>query len=161
MPKKNQSQDLSPKRKSPFDLIADMTFKKIPWEEQNDTDKKDMSVFIINKAISMNSDCIEIINALQKYTIGSLDQEMVYRLYFSIFPKKSVYSAWIKSSEETEKEKINDDLVKLMTKDFWWSKQDCISNIKRIKNTDLKTYLESYGYTTKDISRITGLKITK
>lgn len=158
---KNQkpSQDLS--SKSIFTLIGDVTEKKVPWEDQLDVDKKTFSsVFIINRFISMNMDYLEMINALQKFTVGQLDPEITYKLYSSVFPQKKIpYTAYIKAKDEAEK--VNDELFKLLVKDFNWNKQECISNLKRIKPIQLQKYLEAYGYGTKEIAKIAGIKISK
>ena len=61
-----------------FDFINGMTHEKKEWSKYTDIDKKKFSPFIVNRWLSMKMELIEVINQLQKYTIGLLSPRDAY-----------------------------------------------------------------------------------
>jgi len=131
-----------------------LTSEKVPWDKQTEADRKDFPIFLVNRFLSMNTDYIDLINSLQKYTVSQLDSEIVYKLYLSILPKNKSYSTYIKSREETEKNKLSSELHQLLSKEYQWSKQECVSNLKRIPKETIISFLKERGYGSKEITRI-------
>ena len=91
---------------NPFDHIKNLHTKKRCWEDFNDEEKKSFNVFIINKALSMNSNYLNIVNMVQNFTGLNqiLSQKEVFNLYFNLLPNKFRFYKWIKG-EKTKKEK--------------------------------------------------------
>ena len=91
---------------NPFDHIKNLHTKKRHWENFNDEEKKSFNVFIINKALSMNPNYLNIVNMVQNYTGLNqiLSQKEVFNLYFNLLPTKFRFYKWIKG-EKTKKEK--------------------------------------------------------
>ena len=91
---------------NPFDHIKNLHTKKRRWEDFNDEEKKSFNVFIINKALSMNPNYLNIVNMVQNYTGLNqvLSQKEVFNLYYSLLPTKFRFYRWIKG-EKTKKEK--------------------------------------------------------
>jgi hypothetical protein len=69
-------------KKTLFNVIDDITWKKTPITEYSDEDKKSISVYMINRYLSMRQDFTELINEFQTYTIGLLRPKETYRLYY-------------------------------------------------------------------------------
>ena len=91
---------------NPFDHIKNLHTKKRRWEDFNDEEKKSFNVFIINKALSMNPNYINVVNMVQNYTGLNqiLSQKEVFNLYYSLLPTKFRFYKWIKG-EKTKKDK--------------------------------------------------------
>ena len=91
---------------NPFDHIKNLHTKKRRWEDFNDEEKKSFNVFIINKALSMNPNYLNIVNMVQNFTGLNqiLSQKEVFNLYFNLLPNKFRFYKWIKG-EKTKKEK--------------------------------------------------------
>ena len=68
--------------------------------------KKSFNVFIINKALSMNPNYLNIVNMVQNFTGLNqiLSQKEVFNLYYSLLPNKFRFYKWIKG-EKTKKDK--------------------------------------------------------
>ena len=91
---------------NPFDHIKNLHTKKRRWEDFNDEEKKSFNVFIINKALSMNPNYLNIVNMVQNFTGLNqiLSQKEVFNLYYSLLPNKFRFYKWIKG-EKTKKDK--------------------------------------------------------
>ena len=91
---------------NPFEHVKNLHTKKRRWEDFNDEEKKSFNVFIINKALSMNPNYLNIVNMVQNFTGLNqiLSQKEVFNLYFNLLPTKFKFYRWIKG-EKTKKEK--------------------------------------------------------
>ena len=91
---------------NPFDHIKNLHTKKRRWEDFNDEEKKSFNVFIINKALSMNPNYLNIVNMVQNFTGLNqiLSPKEVFNLYLNLLPNKFKFYRWIKG-EKTKKEK--------------------------------------------------------
>ena len=91
---------------NPFDHIKNLHTKKRRWEDFNDEEKKSFNVFIINKALSMNPNYLNIVNMVQNFT--GLNQiispKEVFNIYFNLLPNNFRFYKWIKG-EKTKKDK--------------------------------------------------------
>ena len=91
---------------NPFDHIKNLHTKKHTWDDFNDEEKKSFNVFIINKALSMNPNYLNIVNMVQNFTGLNqiLSPKEVFNLYLNLLPNKFKFYKWIKG-EKTKKEK--------------------------------------------------------
>ena len=60
-----------------FDHLANITWKKTPWDTLDEASQKSFSPYLINRWLSMNPDYIEIVDMFQQYTIGPLSKKHV------------------------------------------------------------------------------------
>ena len=88
-----------------FDFINGMTHEKKEWSKYTETDHKKFSPFIVNRWLSMRMELIEIINQLQKYTIGLLTPRDTYRLYHGLLPAQRTFAKYIKGKKEDKYDK--------------------------------------------------------
>ena len=91
---------------NPFDHLKNLHTKKRTWDDFNDEEKKSFNVFIINKALSMNPNYLNIFNMVQNFTGLNqiLSPKEVFNLYLNLLPNKFKFYRWIKG-EKTKKEK--------------------------------------------------------
>ena len=115
------------KAKGIFDHLSGIKEKKVAWDSLSEMDKKSFSPFIINRWLSMNLDLLPIINILQKYTIGTLKEREVYKLYYDFLPKEKTFDKYIKGKKEV---KYNKELL------------NHLSNWYGVSNREFEDYLE-------------------
>lgn len=142
-----------------FEHIAHLTDKKTSWDSLSELDKKSFSPFIVNRWLSMNMDFIELVNDLQRYTVGHLAPSETYKLYHDILPRKKQFNKYIKGKKES---KYNLNLVDLLATHFSVSKKEAIDYIDILMSTDsdkLNEIIKKYGKTDKEILAL--LKIEK
>ena len=91
---------------NPFDHIKNLHTKQRSWDDFNDEEKKSFNIYIINKALSMNPNYLDIVNMVQRYTNNMLNPKEVFNLYFNLLPNKFRFYKWIKGiKNKKEKEK--------------------------------------------------------
>lgn len=137
-----------------FDHLSNVTDKKVTWEDLSDTDKKSFSPYMINRLLSMNQDYIELVNDLQKYTIGTLESREVYKLFSDILPKKKQFNKYIKGKKA---DKFNKDLVDLICTHFSISRKEAIECLDIYfdgRLNTLKEIIKNYPYTDKEITTL-------
>lgn len=137
-----------------FDHINNIRHLKKPWAKLTDLDKKSWSTYMVNRFLSMNAEYTELVNTLQKYTIGVLNNREVYKLYFDILPKDRTFSKYIKGVSE---EKYNTELVNLIKKSYLYSKAEAEEYLDIILGTnpnEIVTLLKKYGKTDKEIKNM-------
>ena len=106
---------MSDKKATIFDHLSYITDKKVIWDTLSEADKKAFVPYLINRWLSMNMDFVEIVNELQKYTIGQLSAAETYKLYFDILPKQKQFNKYIKGKKA---DKFNVELVELISNHF-------------------------------------------
>lgn len=145
------------KERSIFDNINDVFYNKTSWEEYSETDRKKFSPFMMNRWISMNPDYISIINYLQRYTVGILDNREVYKLLKDLLPKIKFFTKYIKA-DKSEDEKISTTLIEFLCSNFNWGREEALQNLKFLNSDILSEYLKQYGYSDEDIKKQFKLK---
>lgn len=143
--------------KTIFDNINDIFYNKPNWETFTDSDKKKFNSYMLNRWISMNPDYISIINYLQPYTVGLLDNREVYKLFVDLFPKTKFFTKYIKADKDTE-DKISPALILELCNDFNWNKQEAVENLHFLSDEVLKTHFKKKGYSDGDIKKQFKLK---
>jgi len=142
------------KKATIFDHLSFITDKKVSWDSLNDVDKKAFVPYLINRWLSMNMDFIEIVNELQKYTIGQISPAETYKLYFDFLPKQKQYNKYIKGKKAG---KYNSELLKLLSKHFLVSEKEAGEYIEIFESTnitELKTIIKKYGKTDKEVDQL-------
>lgn len=137
-----------------FDHLSNVCEKKTDWETLSDADKKSFSPYMINRFLSMNMDYVELINEFQKYTVGTLEDREVYKLYADLLPKKKQFNKYIKGKKE---EKYNNDLVEIMSNHFLISRKEAIEYLDILyidRQNTVVELLKKYGKTDKEIKKL-------
>ena len=142
------------KARNIFEHISGITDKKTPWDVLSDIDKKSFTPYIINRWLSMNMDFIELVNELQRYTIGQISNEETYKLYYDILPKQKQFNKYIKGKKA---DKYNPALVELLSQHFLVSEAEAMEYIDMYQETSLNTLKEiikKYGKTDKEVDKL-------
>jgi hypothetical protein len=142
------------KARNIFEHISGITDKKTPWDVLSDADKKSFTPYIINRWLSMNIDFIELVNELQRYTIGGVSAEETYKLYYDILPKQKQFNKYIKGKKA---DKYNPALVELLSMHFLVSEKEAMEYIDMYQDTSLNTLKEiikKYGKTDKEVDKL-------
>jgi len=116
---------------SPFVMLKYITQLKKKWSTLTDIERKSFteSVYIINRTLSMHTDYTELVNDLQKYTIGNLGGKEVYSLYYEVLPKANIWAPYI-SFKSTPDDNFNERLITFIASINKWSLNETISNLK-------------------------------
>lgn len=139
------------KQKTFFDILNDITFNKIPWEDQ---DQKLVQPYMINRWFSMSNDYLDLIAELQPMTdMMAVDQ--YYEFYRDLLPKKKFFVKYIKS--QVEKDSKTDALIAFLSQRMEMSKTEVLESIDFISNDDLKNYIRSHGFSDKQIKSDFGV----
>jgi len=131
-----------------FDHLANITWKKTPWDKLDEASQKTFSPYLINRWLSMNMDYIEIVDMFQQYTIGPLSKKHVYQLYFDFLPKQKSFNKYIKGKKQ---DKYNKELVKLIADHFQTARPEAEEYIGLLEKEELSSILKKYGKNEKEI----------
>jgi len=99
----------------------------------------------------MRMELIEVINQLQKYTIGLLSPRDTYRLYHGLLPAQRTFAKYIKGKKE---DKYDTQLVSQIADHYLVSKMEAIDYIELMSKDSCSTLLSKYGYTEKEIKKM-------
>lgn len=143
-----------------IDFINNLTINKIPWSTYTESERKVYSPYMINKWISMNTDCLELINMLQQYTVSLLTPEQSYNILLNTLPKKKIYLRYIKGKDS---EKFNKELVEYIAIYYECSLNEAIDYLQIYYNNpqyilEVKTILKKYGLEDKKIATLIKMK---
>ena len=131
-----------------FDHLANITWKKTPWDKLNEPSQKSFSPYLINRWLSMNPDLIEIVDIFQQYTIGPLSKKHVYQLYLDYLPKAKMFARYIKGKKQ---DKYNKELVQLIADHYQIARIEAEEYIGLLGKTNLIDILKRYGKNEKEI----------
>ena len=124
---------------NPFDHLKNLHTKKRTWDDFNDEEKKSFNIFIINKALSMNPNYLDIVNMIQRYTNNMLNPKEVFNLYFNLLPKKFRFYKWIKGTKDKNKEKYQ-----ILAKHFECSSREAKDYMELLDKKEVNKILKLY-----------------
>lgn len=133
---------------SPIELIDHLTVKKTPYKDIEIG--KSISVFILNRWLSMSNDLIDIIDDLQDVT-SRLNMEQVYKLYLDYLPQQKIYLRYVKAKKSTSYSK---ELINLIYKHFELSIKEIDLFLNLVQDEELNQFLVGLGYEKKQIKKI-------
>ena len=81
---------------TPFDFLKKVHDKKLKWEDLTEDQQKIYNTFIINKALSFNSNYLDIVNRIQHYTPTPKES---FKYLQSMTSDKFRYNKWIKGQK--------------------------------------------------------------
>ena len=134
-----------------FDHLANITWKKTPWDTLDEASQKSFSPYLINRWLSMNPDYIEIVDMFQQYTIGPLSKKHVYQLYFDFLPKQKSFNKYIKGKKG---DKYNKELVQHMANHYQIAKSEAEEYIGLLDKQEIISILKKYGKAEKEIKSL-------
>lgn len=139
-----------------FDFIDGITHKKKQWTEWSESDQKKFAPFIVNRWLSMRMELIDLVNMLQKYTIGTLTPKETYRIYHELLPQNKGFAKYIKSSKE---DTYNPKLIDQLVEHFTISKSEAVEYLDLLNVEQVTKIISLYGYTDAEIKTlIKGVK---
>ena len=136
---------------TPFDYLKLVHNKKVKWEDLNEEEQKSWNTFIINRALSFNSNYIDIVNNVQPHTGGQLTPAEIFKYYQNMLPNNFRFQKWIKGKKE---KKYNPQLLALLSGYFECSCKQAEDYLNIIKKKDLKTLLNSIGLQEAEIKKL-------
>jgi hypothetical protein len=152
-PPVDKNEPVVQKSMSLFEHINNVKNSKRDWKILSESDRKTWSTYMVNRFLSMNTDYIDLVNALQKYTI-SMDNGVVQKLYCELLPKDNRFSKYIKGTSE---DKFSTELIDIVRKFYLCSSDEAIENIEMLQKVNpqqLITILKKYGKDDKTIKKI-------
>jgi hypothetical protein len=135
-------------KKTLFNVIDDITWKKTPITKYSDEDKKSISVYMINRYLSMRQDFTELVNELQTYTIGLLRPKETYRLYYEFLPASKGFAKYVKGKKD---DTYSDKLIDQIAEHYQVSKAEASDYAELLDQTACTRILSLYGYTDAEI----------
>ena len=155
--KKAKKNSLGPKKKTLFDHIGHIREKQTPnyFETLADQDKKTFVNYMINRFLSMDYDLVEVIDQLQKHSVG-LKPRDYYRILIEVVPRKRAFHKYVKSRKASE----NDvELVEFIASHFEVSEKEADEYINLFKltesgMTELRELCAKYGKETKEVNKL-------
>lgn len=136
--------------KSIFDFLKDIFSTKPKWDEFSSVDKKAFSGYMINRFISMDMDYINIINEFQQY---SLNNELIYKLYSSVFPKRNFFAKYIKA-KNTKDDLYSEKLIQFFIERYPWNENETRQNLSMVSIDDIVEELKNYALTEGEIKKL-------
>ena len=138
------------KAKTLFEHLSGVKEKKTPWESLSVMDRKSFEPFMVNRFLSMNMGLLELVNELQKYTIGQLSPKDVYKLYLDVLPKKRSFDKYIKAKGG---DKYNDKVLDYLSRYFEVSKREVKDYLDILSKDEVTTIIQKFGIDKKEIKK--------
>jgi len=124
---------------TPFDFLKLVHNKQIRWEDLNEDEQKTYNTFIINKALSFNSDYLDIVNKIQHYTPRPKES---FKYYQNMTNNKFRYNKWIKG---TKTSKYNKGLVEVISVYLECSNKQAEDYLNILDKKEIKALLQHIG----------------
>ena len=130
-------------KKTLFNVIDDLTWKKTPISEYSDEDIKSISVYMINRFLSMRMELTELVNEFQTYTVGILRPQETYKLYHEFLPATKSFSKYIKGKLEDKYDKA---LITQIATHYQISCHEATDYVELMNKEQCNSLLSLYGY---------------
>ena len=134
-----------------FDFIDGLTSKKKEWDKWSESDQKKFSPFIVNRFLSMRSELIDLVNMLQKYTIGTLTPKETYRVYYELLPQNKAFAKYIKGTKD---DVYNTKLIDQIADHYTISKSEAVDYLDLLNVEQVTKIVSLYGYTDAEIKTL-------
>lgn len=144
-------EEVTIKSASIFDFVDGVTSKKKRWEEWSESDQKKFSPFIVNRFLSMRMELIDLVNMLQKYTIGTLSSKETYRIYHELLPQNKAFAKYIKGSKD---DTYNQKLIDQIAEHYTISKSEAVDYLDLLNIEQITNIISLYGYTDAEIKTL-------
>lgn len=133
---------------TPFDFLKKVHDKKLKWENLTEDQQKIYNTFIINRALSFNSNYLDVVNRIQHYTPTPKES---FKYFQSMTDDKFKYNKWIKG-EKTKT--FNSQLVSIVRDYFECSSKQAEDYLSVLEKKETKQLLEHIGIQPDEIKKL-------
>ena len=105
---------------------------------------------MVNRFLSMNMGLLELVNELQKFTIGQLSPRDVYKMYLDFLPKRRSFDKYIKGKKD---DKYNSNVLEYLAKYYQVSQREVRDYLEILSKDDITEILLKYGLDKKEIKK--------
>ena len=133
---------------TPFDFLKLVHDKKVKWEDLNEDEQKAYNTFIINKALSFNSNYLDVVNKIQHYTPTSKES---FKYYQSMTTNKFRFNKWIKGQKTKS---FNPHLIAIISTYLECSSKQAEDYLNILEKKEVKTLLKQIGLQEGDIKKL-------
>ncbi len=130
------------KAKTLFQHLSGLKESKTSWDSLSVMDKKTFEPFMVNRFLSMNMGLLELVNELQKFTIGQLSPRDVYKMYLDFLPKKRSFDKYIKGKKD---DKYNSNVLEYLAKYYSVSQREVRDYLEILSKDNITEILLKYG----------------
>ena len=133
---------------TPFDFLKLVHNKSVKWENLNEDEQKAYNTFIINKALSFNSNYLDIVNKIQHHTPTPKES---FKYLQSMTSDKFRYNKWIKGQKTKS---FNPHLVAIVSAHLECSSKQAEDYLHILEKKEIKTLLKQIGLQEGDIKKL-------
>jgi len=133
---------------TPFDFLKLVHDKKVKWEDLNEDEQKAYNTFIINKALSFNSNYLDVVNKIQHYTPTSKES---FKYYQSMTTNKFRFNKWIKGQKTKS---FNPHLIAIVSAHLECSRKQAEDYLNILEKKETKLLLKQIGLQETDIKKL-------
>lgn len=133
---------------TPFDFLKLVHNKKIKWESLNEDEQKAYNTFIINKALSFNSNYLDLVNKIQCYTPTPKES---FKYLQSMTSDKFRYNKWIKGQKVKS---FNPQLIAIVSTHLECSSKQAEDYLNILEKKEVKIMLKQIGLQESDIKKL-------
>jgi len=133
---------------TPFDFLKLVHNKSIKWENLNEDEQKTYNTFIINKALSFNSNYLDIVNKIQHFTPTSKES---FKYLQSMTNDKFRYNKWIKGQKIKS---FNPHLIAIVSTHLECSSKQAEDYLNILEKKEVKLMLKQIGLQESDIKKL-------
>lgn len=133
---------------TPFDFLKKVHDKKLKWEDLTEDQQKVYNTFIINRALSFNSNYLDIVNRIQHYTPTPKES---FKYFQSLTNDKFRYNKWIKGQKIKS---FNPQLLTLVSNYFECSSKQAEDYLNVLEKKEVKQLLEHIGIQPTEIKKL-------
>ena len=136
---------------TPFDFLKLVHNKKVNWDELTEDEQKSWNTFIINRALSFNSDYLDIVNKIQPYTGGQLTPAEIFKYYQSMLPSNFRFQKWIKGNKTKS---FNPDMIEVVSSYLECSRKQAEDYLNILEKKEIKQLLKHIGMQDDQIKKL-------
>ena len=144
--------------KNLFDHLKELTegTDSLYWSNLTGGEKVEFQPYMINRFLSMNPEWIDLVDELQKFTIGILPKDKVFALYHEILPKGRVFLRYVKAKSRPT---IPDALATMLMRYFESAESEMRENFDLLMRSEegkvfLVELMQAYGTDEKEVKKI-------
>jgi hypothetical protein len=138
------------KAKTLFQHLSGLKESKTSWDSLSVMDTTTFAPFMVNRFLSMNMGLLELVNELQKFTIGQLSPRDVYKMYLDFLPKKRSFDKYIKGKKD---DKYNSNVLEYLAKYYSVSQREVRDYLEILSKDNITEILLKYGLDKKEIKK--------
>lgn len=133
---------------TPFDFLKKVHDKKIKWEDLTEDQQKVYNTFIINKALSFNSNYLDVVNRIQHYTPTPKES---FKYFQSMTSDKFRYNKWIKGQKIKS---FNPQLLAIVSTYLECSTKQAEDYLNVLEKKETKNLLKHIGLQEAEIKKL-------